>query len=95
MTDPRSCQCYSVSDRNGEIHPVLCQAHKDELHQTLGGFHWVGARFQRYFETESDAQCRAKIIRDRWPSEGYGTTVSIIPISRWWLVRANWSDSCD
>lgn len=93
--DPRTCQCYSTTDNSGVIHPALCQAHRDEFHQLLGGFHWVLPKYQRYFDTEADARDRAKIIYDRWPSEGYGTTVSIIPISRWWLVRANWSSSCE
>lgn len=93
--DPILCHCYSTSDDNGVLHPVLCQLHRDEFHQALGGFHWVTIKYQRYFASEQDAKDRAKIIRDRWPSEAYGTTVSIIPISRWWLVRADWSESAD
>ena len=96
MTElPDSCPCFSTTDENCVLHPVLCQKHRDEFHQTLGGFHWVLPRYQRYFETEQDANDRAKIIRDRWPSEGYGTTVAILHIGRWWLVRAHWSDSAD
>jgi hypothetical protein len=93
--DPLLCTCYSITDNNGVLHPVLCQMHRDDLHQLLGGFHWVEPKYQRYFETERDALDRARIILDRWPSEGYGTTVPIFHISRWWLLRANWSSSCE
>lgn len=93
--DPRSCACYSTTDENGVIHPVLCQAHRDEFHQALGGFHWVAVKYSRYFATEQDANDRVRIIRDRWPAEGYGTTATVLQISRWWLVRANWSSSCE
>jgi hypothetical protein len=92
---PLDCTCWSTTDNDLHIHPALCQAHRDELHQALGAFHWVTPKYQRYFATEADAKDRAKIITDRWPGEGYGTIVSIIPISRWWLVRANWSNSCE
>ena len=95
QSDPILCTCYSTSDDNGVIFPVLCQQHRDEHRKQLGPFHWVSVKYQRYFASEEDAKDRARIIRDRWPSAGYGTTVSIIPISRWWLVRADWSDSCE
>lgn len=90
-----ACQCYATTDSGGVIHPVLCKAHAKELADKLGPFAWVSVKYQRYFDTEQDAIDRGRIIDRRWPPQGYSTLWHIIPVSRWFLIRADWSDSCE
>lgn len=85
------CQCYSVSDNNGEIRPVLCDEHTREFDALVP---WrVSAKYERWFATEQDAADRERIIRNQYPSEGYGTRVNTYPVSRWHLVRADWGSA--
>lgn len=84
------CSCYSRTENDGVIYPVFCREHQIVANKAIGH---ITHRYLRYFDTEGDAKDRAKIIRDRYPSEGYGTTVSIYQISRWWLVAASWGSA--
>ncbi len=50
-------------------------------------------RYQRYFDSEQDAKDWRSILQSMYPPEGYGTSVSIIPVSKWFLVAASWSSA--
>lgn len=93
--DPKYCACYSTTSNDGMIVPVLCRAHEDDLQRKLSGFGYSVPKYQRYFATEQDARDRAKIIYSKWPGEAYSTSCTIIPISRWFLLRAWWAASAD
>lgn len=94
--DPKPiCACYAIQDNNGVLRPVLCARHTEELYQALGPSRWRIPKYERWFDKQGDATDRQKIIYDRWPGEGYGTSVTITPVSHYFLVRGSWSDSCD
>lgn len=86
---PITCPCYSLAS-TGEIRPVLCSAHEAERLAAEGGRGW---RYKRYFDTESDAADRKRIIYHLYPGEAYGTTVQVSPVGRWWLVLAWWGSA--
>lgn len=90
-----TCSCYSVTDNNGVLRPVLCPRHQADLRKALAPDGYHVPTYERWFDREQDAKDRVKIIRDRWPADGYGTTTAIYPVGDYWLVRADWSESCD
>lgn len=85
-----SCSCYSITKNDGVIYPVLCSAHQREYQAAVDNRIW---RYQRYFETESDARDRKRILERMYPHEGYGTEVYVRPVGRWFLVLASWGSA--
>lgn len=86
-------KCYSTTDNNGVLHPVLCADHAKERDDALGAARWIGVKYERWLDSEQDANDRATIIRTNYPSEGYGTTVNVYQVGRFWLVRADWGSA--
>jgi hypothetical protein len=92
--DARHCKCYALKATDGTIRPVFCMGHAQVDREARAKL-YSQPKYERYFDTEQDAMDRHRIIHDRWPGEGYGTTVHISPVSRWYLVQAWWADSCE
>lgn len=88
-----NCQCYSTTDNNGVIHPVLCAAHELDFKQREGAYSSITWKYKRYFNTEQDARDRVKIIQKQYPAAGYGTMIAVTKAGKWSLVRATWGSA--